>query len=256
MSRLIYSMLLASTITVQTGTVLAHQNHNHSDRQVTRMHATIPGDPNFEINPKAIPRTKAVLERDEDGLGVTINSRELPPGAYTVWMRVFNQPELCIGGENVRRSVCSRGDDLPTGRDPAVPDASGDSTASVFWLTGAIVGEDGKAHISTSVDVNNWPGMVLLGADVAGTEKQAVWNPEDAEIHIVLRYHGREAAATGPIFLRNDDGSLKDISPEEEDAFFLLGRQLNRMLGNCSPIYSESPANCEDAQLAIFASPK
>jgi len=119
-----------------------------------------------------------------------------------------------------------------------------------------MVGEDGVAHVSASVGLNEWPGMVLLGTDAAGSEHQAVWNPLGAEIHIVLRYHGRSAVAGGPIFLTDPTtGMLNEITAKEKAAFFILGRQLNRMLGNCSSVYSEPASNCGDAQLAVFSPP-
>lgn len=255
MSRFFSLIALAAAMSVQ---VNAHASWpaGGNDRQVSRLYPTIPGDPNFRLESTPVRHARAVLERSEDGLKITVDSRELLPGAYTIWMRIFNQPELCAGGEGVERSVCSRGSDLADATDPSVPDENNQSTSGVFWLAGALVGDDGKVHISTSVDVNEWPGMVLLGADVEGTDHQAVWNPLGAEVHIVLRYHSDAAQAEGPIFLWDSTRTLNDLTQEELDAFELLGRQLNRFLGNCSPAFGEAASNCEDLQLAVFGPPR
>jgi hypothetical protein len=256
MSKLTRLAVLAAIFSIQSNANAMHPGYDEG-RQNSHLYATIPGDPLFRIESKPIPKTRAVLTREVDRLSVVVDSRKLSPGAYTVWMRVFNKPELCTGGEGVEGSVCSRGDDLLSGADPSVPDGSGESTSSVFWLTGMMVGDDGVAHVSTSVENNEWPGMVLLGTDAAGTDHQAVWNPLGAEVHIVLRYHGPVAQPGGPIYIKDPaTGMLNDITMEEKDSFFLLGRQLNRMLGNCSPVFGEPASNCDDAQLAVFAPPK
>lgn len=239
-----------------TSTVLGHdeKKDSSSKKQVSSLYRSIHGDPLFRVDPNPIKRTRAVLKRKENGLRLKLDTHGLSEGAYTVWMRVFNQPELCTGGENVKGSMCSRGYDLLSG-DPVVPDASGMSTSSVFWIAALIVGEDGVAHVSTSVEVNEWPGMVLLGVDARDTDHQAVWNTMGAEVHIVLRYHGPAAAAQGPFFLFDPDTGLpSEISEEEKSAYFDLGRQLNRVLGKCSPFppFEEDPAICTDDQLAVF----
>lgn len=244
-------------ISMQTAVYSDQSDNNEHESQVSFLYKFIPGDSKFRVDNHPVTQTNAILVRKNDSLSLNLSSRDLPEGAYTVWMRVFNMPELCVSGEGVEKSQCSRGEDLSPAAIPTIPDASGWSTSSVFWIAGMLVGEDGIAHVSTSIENNQWPGMVLLGTDVLGTDREGVWNPMSAEIHIVLRYHGKAVAAKGPFLFRDPlTGIINDVTEEENDAFITLGRQLNRVLGNCSPVYSEAAGNCEDLQMAVFSMQK
>lgn len=109
------------------------------------------------------------------------------------------------------------------------------------------MGPDGKAHVSARVNKNEWRGFVIRGADVAGTDRQAVWNIFGAEYHFVLRYHGEQVLPEGPVFLRDP------ISLEDEADLFRLGRQITRVSGNCEGLPGDvDPETCFDAQLAFF----
>lgn len=232
----------------------ASPNESRVKWQTSSFYPLILGDKNFRVNSEAVRKSEAVLLRTENKFKLILNSRNLKPGAYTVWMRVFNEPSLCLGGEGVENSLCSRGSDLADGMDPSVPGSDGISTSSVFWLTGTIVGDDGIIHVSTSVDKNEWPGMVVLGADARDSARQAAWNMHGSEVHVVLRYHGPAAAPKEPVFLIDlATGMMNGLTEKERNIDFLLGRQLNHMLGNCSPEFSESAKNCEDSQLAVFS---
>lgn len=230
--------LLALTASIPVGAQRA---------ETSRVYASIPDDPLFRVFNTPVPGANAALRRDNDGIGLTIDSSQLPEGAYTLWLRVFNRPDLCAGGEGVERSLCSRGADIMPVGDPCVPDEDGQSSCSVFWIASFLVGPDGKAHVSARVNKNEWRGFVIVGADVAGTAKQAVWNVLGAEYHAVLRFHGAQALPEGPIF-RGDA-----ISAQDQADLLRLGRQITRVSGNCEGLPGDAaPATCFDAQLAFF----
>ena len=227
-------------------------------KQKSRMYTFDADSTDFRVNKKPVRGAKAILKRNTDGLHLMLDSKSLESGIYTVWMRVFNDPSLCQGGEGVENSECSRGADIAPSPFPCVPDASGMSTCSVFWLSGAIVGDDGRVHVSTSLIENEWPGMVLLGGDAVGTDKQAVNNLLGAEIHVVLRYHGEAIQPEAPFFAIDPSTGLpSEITDAESAAYVGIGRQLFRVNGNCAayPPYNEDASICSDDQLAVFSSP-
>lgn len=121
----------------------------------------------------------STLKRYDDRVDFSIHTTGLEPGhAYTVWLVIFNNPDACS-------DECNQ-DDFP----PGVPGArTGDDepdpavAASSLWAAGTLVGADGTASFFGHVEAGNPPGMVAFGP---GLE-----NPMGAEIHMVVRSHGR-----------------------------------------------------------------
>lgn len=111
---------------------------------------------------------QATLIRQSEAVEVTIQTSGLPPGAYTVWWVVFNDPSGCAG-------PCGEDDLFNLAAEP-----------SVFWATGGVVGVSG---IGTFVDrhgVNDSRGE-------PGTQDLINFggiDPAVAEIHNVIKYHG------------------------------------------------------------------
>ena len=108
----------------------------------------------------------AVLERNEDGVELTLDT-ELTPGAYTVWWVVFNNPEFCVDG-------CGS-DDLER---PEV-------NASSFWATGEIVDDEGTENFSVQL----LEGELPTGSDQV-TLGDGLVDSFSAEIHPIIRSHG------------------------------------------------------------------
>ena len=110
----------------------------------------------------------AKLTRDENAVWLSINTTELPPGAYSVWWVLFNNPEACFNGCN--------GDDLGN---PAV-------MGSVFFATNGVVDRNGVAHFRAHLEEGEMPsapGSVLLPGP-------PLMDAQRTEIHVVVRYHG------------------------------------------------------------------
>jgi hypothetical protein len=121
----------------------------------------------------------STLKRYDDRVDFSIHTTDLEPGhAYTVWLVIFNNPDACSderGQDDFPPGVpgAQTGDDEP---DPAV-------AASSLWAAGTLVGADGTASFFGRAEVGNPPGMVSFGP---GLE-----DPMGAEIHMVVRSHGR-----------------------------------------------------------------
>lgn len=113
-------------------------------------------------------RPVAVLVRTDTRIRFHVVTDGLPPGAYSVWWVVFNEPSACTG-------PC----DEPDLFDPA-------TQSSVFYATGGVVAEDGVGVFRDRHGVNDWrgaPGVqdILHGGGI---------DPHEAFILNVIKYHG------------------------------------------------------------------
>ena len=85
------------------------------------------------------PPTKqgfSTIRRSKDWISYNIHTTGLPPGAYTNWCAVINNPENCIGD-------CNEADIF---ENPA-------TNSSVFWSTGGIVKSNGVGNFHARVNV-------------------------------------------------------------------------------------------------------
>jgi hypothetical protein len=188
-------------------------------------------DDTGEVVGEQVQGGRSTLSRTADGACVSIDTRDLAPGAYTMWMRAFNDPDNCPMGEGVGGSQCSRVGIGPSG-------CVGAGTCSVFWIGSGFVGPDGRAHFSACVEKGVTPGYVIIGPD-------GLSEPETAEIHLVLKHHG--------------DAAFAFDNPQENER---LGRQLTRLNGNCEGDTGDEfdnfddpdalPNNCVDQQIALY----
>ncbi len=120
-------------------------------------------------------RGHATLKRGEDWIQVNINTSGLPPGAYTVWWLIFNNPAGCS-------TPCGLLDDVLN------PDAA----VSVFWATSGVVGENGIANFHDRYTIGDdlgFPGV----QHILGGEGDFL-DPQTAEIHNLIKYHGPASA--------------------------------------------------------------
>lgn len=180
---------------------------------------------------KKVHHAKSKIRRYDDHLHYSIKTQKLPPGAYTVWMITFDNPEACSD------SVCGE-DDLFL--DPLTADRRIDfdqieaAQVSVFWVTGGIVGDDGRAYFSGNVEIGNLPGAINIGP----TDGNYFENPLRADIMFQFRYHGYAAW---------------DM-PEE------LGLQLSTFKGGCDQFNQDnlnlkgSPVGCYEPQMSMHYS--
>jgi len=107
----------------------------------------------------------ASLVRNKNGATANFNAMNLEPGAYTLWVIVFNNRSNC-GGE-----PCAEADLFN-------PDVEGDA----LFGAGHVVGNNGRGNFSAHLGVGDISGS--LGFN------NGLLDPEGAEIHLVLRYHG------------------------------------------------------------------
>lgn len=190
----------------------------------------------FEIGPgligdlATVEGSSAKLTRADDSLAIRINTTQLEAGAYTVWWVVFNNVEECASWPDA-------------GCNPFVDLANPDVHGAVFFATGGVVKDNGVGHFRAYLETNFEPAdsgsrdKVLISNGGLGLQ-----NPQTAEVHIALRYHG-------PAALGNPD---------------LLMKQIGTSSGGCNngtffvpedPVPADRLFGCYDPQVAVFLSP-
>ena len=125
------------------------------------------------INPATgavIEGSSSTIDREPDGITVTAHTN-LPPGTYTMWLVIWNNPENCVGGEP--GLLC-----LP-------PPAGGVDVPDTVQLgSGNVAPDSGVVDFGARLVVGDTSGIS------GGRLRTGLTNPMGAEIHVVLRSHG------------------------------------------------------------------
>ena len=104
--------------------------------------------------------------------GVTINVHtNIAPGAYTVWLLVWNDPSQCT---NVGATNC-----LPP------PAGGSDVPDSIMFGTGQVVPSSGRGDFAVHLPVGDTDRLII-----GGTLQTGLTNAVGSEIHVILRHHG------------------------------------------------------------------
>jgi hypothetical protein len=115
------------------------------------------------------------LSRGDSVVWIRVNTTRLPPGTYTTWWVVFNNPSAC--GE-----VCNMADFPQNGGNP-------DVMASVLYATGGVVGSNGVGYFTAHLEEG-----VLLTPGSQHRFGPGLLDAEAAEIHFVIKFHGPPAS--------------------------------------------------------------
>ncbi len=136
------------------------------------------------------------LLRRKNGIEYKIRTTGLPPGAYTNWLVVINNPEECSDG------VCDFDDVF---NNPA-------TNSSGFWATGGVVGDDGVGRFRARIkvgEISSDPRQHLFGPGLL--------NPKGAEFHIIIKYHGPVSEDPDEFYLQTH--TLKGACDQNANAF-------------------------------------
>jgi hypothetical protein len=120
-------------------------------------------------NGEVVNGSSAKLTRSEHAIWLSINTTNLPAGAYTVWWVIFNNPEACDG-------PC----DDPDLFKPAVQ-------AGGFWATGGVVDANGVGHFRAHLEEGELPA---LPGQVELPGSSPLLDAQKAQVLVLLRYHG------------------------------------------------------------------
>lgn len=165
-----------------------------------------------------VRRASSRLRRSVDKICLSADTRDLAPGAYTVWWVLYNEPHQCNNPVPYGSAACG---DLDIAN-PAV-------RATVMWAQGKLVGPDGKAHLSACIK----KGELTREVFDMGT-REGLTNPLGAEVQLVI--HSHDAA-------RYDDARL-------------LGEQLTKFVGGCTDTGGATAPECRDAQQIVHEAPE
>ena len=127
------------------------------------------------------------LVRTNRGVSMTIDTNGLYAGAYTVWWIIFNNPHYCENPIPEIGAMCGE------------PDLFVDGVyGSALYATGNVVDEDGEGGFGAHLAVGNTDGELIGGPGLL--------YPRDAEIHLVVRYHGEVIPMMMPAQIMTYDG--------------------------------------------------
>ena len=143
----------------------------YAKTQIVQNSKTFPfGNPDAPIQGSSVN-----LKRTEDGVSIKVNTKDLPPGEYTNWWVIFNNPAECDSPFS-----CGEGD-------------LGDTVVgtAVFFATGGSVGPNGEGKFNADLVKETLP-VGPGNSKVVGppTNANGLLFPLTAEIHYVIRYHG------------------------------------------------------------------
>jgi hypothetical protein len=170
--------------------------------------------PVFVIASGKVVGTSKLLRDDKGATVILKTSGLLPWGAYTLWMVVFNNPAACQDG-------C---DEADLGN----PDVMGD----VLWANGRLIGKAGTASFYGRVLEGDISGSLL--AILTGMKTPGLLDARKAEIHFVVRSHGKAIKELAREMITTFGGGCKDQPP-----------------GTGTP----GPNTCEDQQAALHFVP-
>lgn len=116
------------------------------------------------------PGAKGTLVRHADSVDIDIRTNNLDPGgAYTVWVVNWDDSSLCNG-------------------DCDMEDVCAVAGASVYYVTGAVIADDGTANFSATI--YEGPTTFAVNCAHGGVENGGLGDAENAELHFVMRTHG------------------------------------------------------------------
>ena len=144
------------------------------------------------VNPSFIRGSHAQLVRLSNAVSARLRTRDLPPGAYTLWWEIYNSPENCVG-------PC---DFLEDAFNPA-------THFSVFWAAGGVVGSDGELHVEAETRVGDPPGEPCPAVPFVAPKMLfgcGLLNPLGAQINLIIKTHG--APNANPEVLYRQMGSI------------------------------------------------
>lgn len=133
--------------------------------------ATTQRSPLFLLSDFSIVGGQARLDRTPEGVAFRVTTRRLPTGTYTVWWVIYNNPENCAVPNR-----CSP-DDVGN---PAV-------LASIQRADGFIV-ERSRERVTLQAGLAKSEETPFL--PIPGFANATLLRPKNAEIAVILRYHG------------------------------------------------------------------
>ena len=124
------------------------------------------------VNGGVVAGASSKITRTDHGITVSVNTT-VSPGAYTMWLLIWNNPENCNGSPDVPGLRC-------------VPGPGLDAPSCVLFGTGHVVGNDGTLNYTAHRKA--WDATDSIGPPCLN----GLTNPRGADVHAAVRTHGEK----------------------------------------------------------------
>jgi hypothetical protein len=148
------------------------------------------------------------LLRSKDAVEARLSTMGLDPGtAYTVWWVIFNKPSKCS-------EDCGDDDFYPYGIEQA--------EISVVYANGFVTGTDGVANVTAHLNAGKVPAGWGVNLGWKGDKKSGLkkGNGNKAELHMVVRSHGKAEAGNVGFRTSNFESSCDARCPDQQFIIF------------------------------------
>ncbi len=165
-----------SMINIVNEEEIGHLNHDRRRRGIVSRSRV------YEMGTDAqIRNAYSRIIRKERGVMGEFRSPGLNPSeVYTLWMIIFENPELCSDGQCGSDDIVDSNGKLMVNPDGSI--GTPGVNVSSLWVDGTISDPIGRAAFRIRVEKNQAPGEVLYGPGLT--------DPIGSEIHFVARTHG------------------------------------------------------------------
>lgn len=125
------------------------------------------------VNGGTVAGASSKITRTDQGITVSVKTT-VDPGAYTMWLLIWNNPENCGGNPVAPGLRCVPG-----------PPPNFDPPSCVLYGAGHIVGKNGKLNYTAHRQAWDPTGDITEGGCLNG-----LTNPRGADVHAAVRTHG------------------------------------------------------------------
>lgn len=150
------------------------------------------------VNGGTVDGAISKITRTDEGITVSVKTT-VDPGAYTMWLLIWNNPENCHGNSAVPGLRCVPG-----------PPPEFDPPSCVLFGAGHVVGNNGKLNYTAHRKIGDTSGVIGGNDCWAG-----LTNPRGADIHAAVRTHGEAIPGMIPEQIHTVGGAC-DINVCEE----------------------------------------
>jgi hypothetical protein len=126
------------------------------------------------VNGGTVAGASSMITRTDQGVTVSVKTT-VNPGAYTMWLLIWNNPENCHGNPVAPDLNCVPG-----------PPPLFDPPSCVLYGAGHVVGNNGKLNYTAHRQA--WDATDNIG----GACPNGLTNPRGADVHAAVRTHGEK----------------------------------------------------------------
>ena len=142
------------------------------------------------VNGGTVAGASSKIIRTDNGITVSVKTT-VDPGAYTMWLLIWNNPENCNGNPDVPDLRC-------------FPGPGFDAPSCVLFGTGHVVGNNGTLNYTAHRKA--WDATDNIG----GACPNGLTNPRGADVHAAVRTHGEKIPGMVPAQIHTVGGGCAE----------------------------------------------